>query len=54
MAADDPHDESHYLKLADDAAAAAAIVTDPALKHELTAIAQRFKRLAEHAARKKG
>jgi hypothetical protein len=51
--ADDPHDQSHYLKLAKEVAAHAAAVTDAAMKQELIEIATRFMRLAEHAAWRK-
>jgi 2,3-bisphosphoglycerate-independent phosphoglycerate mutase len=53
VVADDPHDESHYRKLAEEVAARAAAVTDAAMKEELIEIAARFMRLAEHAAWRK-
>jgi hypothetical protein len=53
VVADDPHDESHYLQLAEQVALRAAAVTDPVTKRELLEIAERFTRLAEYAARRR-
>jgi len=53
VASDDPHDERHYLELAEQVATSAAAVTDPATKRELLEIAEKFMRLAEHVARRR-